>query len=58
MTTGTHRRGLQIWGDRLDADEFELIDGVAVTTPARTALDLACWYPSTTAVAAIDALTA
>jgi len=50
-------RGLQIWGDRLDADEFELIDGVAVTTPARTALDLACWYPSTTAVAAIDALT-
>jgi hypothetical protein len=48
--------GLQIWGDRLEADEFELIDGVAVTTPARTALDLACWYPSTTAVAAIDAL--
>jgi hypothetical protein len=33
-----------------------MIDGVAVTTPARTALDLACWYPSTTAVAAIDAL--
>ena len=27
-----------------------------VTTPARTALDLACWYPTTTAVAAIDAL--
>ena len=49
--------GLQIWGDRPEADEFELIDGVAVTTPARTALDLACWYPSTTAVAAIDALT-
>jgi hypothetical protein len=48
--------GLQIWGDRLESDEFELIDGVAVTTPARTALDLACWYPSTTAVAAIDAL--
>jgi hypothetical protein len=48
--------GLQIWGDRLESDEFEMIDGVAVTTPARTALDLACWYPSTTAVAAIDAL--
>lgn len=48
--------GLQIWGDRLETDEFELIDGVPVTTPARTALDLACWYPSTTAVAAIDAL--
>lgn len=27
-----------------------------MTTPARTALDLACWYPTTTAVAAIDAL--
>jgi hypothetical protein len=48
--------GLQIWGDRLESDEFELIDGVAVTSPARTALDLACWYPSTSAVAAIDAL--
>jgi hypothetical protein len=48
--------GLQIWGDRLEGDEFELLDGVAVTTPARTVLDLACWYPSMTAVAAIDAL--
>jgi hypothetical protein len=48
--------GLQIWGDRLETDEFELIDGVPVTTPARTALDLACWYPTATAVAAIDAL--
>jgi len=49
--------GLQIWGDRLETDEFELIDGVPATTPARTALDLACWYPTATAVAAIDALT-
>lgn len=48
--------GLQIWGDRLESDEVGLIDGIAVTTPARTALDLACWYPQTTAVAAIDAL--
>ena len=48
--------GLRIWGDRLADDEFELIDTVPVTTPARTVLDLACWYPSTTAVAAIDAL--
>jgi hypothetical protein len=48
--------GLRIWGDRLESDEFELVDGVPVTTPARTALDLACWYPPTTAVAAIDAL--
>lgn len=48
--------GLQVWGDRLDSDEMELIEGIPVTTPARTALDLACWHPSTTAVAAIDAL--
>lgn len=48
--------GLQVWGDRLESDEFEWADGVALTTPARTALDLACWYPTTTAVAAIDAL--
>ena len=48
--------GLQIWGDRLASDEIEVIDGVQVTTPARTALDLACWYPLTTAVAALDAL--
>lgn len=48
--------GLKIWGDRLEDDEFETVEGVAVTTPARTALDLACWYPTTTAVAALDAL--
>ncbi|MDM3974180.1 hypothetical protein QRB36_08365 [Mycobacterium marseillense] len=48
--------GLKTWGDKLEGDEFVWIDGVAVTTPARTALDLACWYPTTTAVAAIDAL--
>jgi hypothetical protein len=47
--------GLQIWGDRLASDEFELINGVPVTTPVRTAFDLACWYPLTTATAAIDA---
>ncbi|WP_422744508.1 hypothetical protein ACN27E_21355 [Mycobacterium sp. WMMD1722] len=47
---------LRIWGDRLDDDERQLIAGVPVTTPARTALDLACWYPRGTAVAAIDAL--
>jgi very-short-patch-repair endonuclease len=47
---------LQVWGDRLEHDEFELMDGVPLTTAARTALDLACWYPTTTAVASIDAL--
>ncbi len=48
--------GLRIWGDRLESDEVGLIDGIPVTTPARTVLDLACWHPPTTAVAAIDAL--
>jgi hypothetical protein len=48
--------GLQVWGDRVESDERDLIDGVPVTTVARTALDLACWHPTTTAVAAIDAL--
>ncbi|OBH76264.1 hypothetical protein A5682_24665 [Mycobacterium mantenii] len=48
--------GLQVWGDRLASDEIEMIDGIAVTTDARTALDLACWYPLTTAVAALDDL--
>lgn len=48
--------GLQIWGDRLTDDEIEMIAGVPATTPARTALDLACWYPLTTAVSALDAL--
>jgi hypothetical protein len=48
--------GLQIWSDRLASDEVDIVAGTAVTTPARTALDLACWYPTTTAVAALDDL--
>jgi hypothetical protein len=48
--------GLQIWSDRLASDEIEIFAGTAVTSPARTALDLACWYPTTTAVAALDDL--
>jgi hypothetical protein len=48
--------GLRIWGDHLQPDEVQIVDGVAVTTPARTALDLACWHPTLTAVPAIDAL--
>jgi hypothetical protein len=48
--------GLQIWSDRLASDEVDIVAGTAVTTPARTALDLACWYSTTTAVAALDDL--
>ena len=48
--------GIQTRGDRLEEDETEVVAGVPVTSPARTALDLGCWYPIVTAVAAIDAL--
>jgi hypothetical protein len=49
-------RGITTWADRFDDDEIELVDGMLVTTPARTALDLACRYPVDAAVAKIDAL--
>jgi hypothetical protein len=48
--------GLRIRSICIEDDEFQLIDGIPVTTPARTALDLACWYPTADAVAAIDSL--
>jgi very-short-patch-repair endonuclease len=48
--------GILTRGDRLGEDEIDLVAGVPVTSPVRTALDLGCWYPTVTAVAAIDAL--
>jgi very-short-patch-repair endonuclease len=48
--------GLRIRSDRIEDDEVMLINGVPVTTPARTALDLGCWHPIDDAVAAIDDL--
>ena len=48
--------GLRIRSDRIEQDEFQLVDGIPVTTPARTVLDLACWYSTFDALAAIDAL--
>ncbi|SOX56240.1 DUF559 domain-containing protein, partial [Mycobacterium ahvazicum] len=48
--------GIQLHRDVVEADEIEMIDGLAVTSPTRTALDLGCWHPTTTAVAGIDAL--
>ncbi|GAB7070274.1 hypothetical protein H7J06_25275 [Mycobacterium hodleri] len=48
--------GITTWSDRFDDDETSYVDGVRVTTPARTALDIACRYPRGRAVAAIDAL--
>jgi hypothetical protein len=48
--------GLLTRGDRVEDDEIAVIDGVPVTTATRTVLDLGCWYPMTSAVAAIDSL--
>jgi hypothetical protein len=47
---------LTVWAVAIDDDEIQLVDGIRVTTPPRTAVDLACKYPVDTAVAAIDAL--
>lgn len=55
----TNRRcanGITVWSGAIDDDKIQLIDGIRVTTPARTAVDLGCRYPVDTAVAAIDAL--
>ncbi|MCW2558965.1 MAG: hypothetical protein JWP55_2929 [Mycobacterium sp.] len=49
-------RGISTWSDQVAEDEIETIRGVAVTMPARTALDLACHRPLDVAVAEIDAL--
>lgn len=48
--------GIVVHSDALSEDETMTIAGVRLTTPTRTALDLACWYPTMTAVAGIDAL--
>lgn len=47
---------VEVWEQVIEDDEICFIDGMRVTTPARTALDLACRYPLDEAVAAIDAL--
>ncbi|HEV7360972.1 MAG TPA: hypothetical protein VGN92_07750 [Mycobacterium sp.] len=48
--------GLRTRGDRIGEDEIVIVDGIPVTSPTRTALDLGCWYPTTSGVAAIDSL--
>jgi len=48
--------GIRTHGDRIEEDEFDLLAGIPITSPARTALDFGCWYPTMTAVAGIDAL--
>lgn len=48
--------GIQTHRDRIADDEIVQVAGMPITTPARTALDFGCWYPTMTAVAGIDAL--
>ncbi len=47
---------IRTWSERILDDEVTMVNGMRVTTPARTALDLACRYPVNEAVAMIDAL--
>lgn len=49
-------RGIRTSADRIADDEIVLMNGMAVVTPARAALDLACRNPIDRAVAAVDAL--
>lgn len=49
-------RGIETWSDGVPDAEVMTIDGLPATTPARTALDMACRYPLGSAVAGIDAL--
>jgi hypothetical protein len=49
-------KDIRAWSDCFDEDEIQQVAGMPVTTPARTALDIACRYPVAKAVAAIDAL--
>lgn len=48
--------GINVRGDRVVADELLHVDGMAVTSPERTALDVACWYAAAPALAVLDAL--
>lgn len=50
--------GITARGDRTAADEIVRIGECAVTTPARTAVDIGCWYPVGTALQTLDALSA
>ncbi|BAX92304.1 hypothetical protein [Mycobacterium shigaense] len=49
-------RGVYAWEERIEDDEIGFVDGMRVTSPARTALDLARRLPQGSAVAAVDAL--
>ena len=48
--------GIHTWADAVPTDELVVVDGMTVTTVARTAFDLARRTPGDAAVAAVDAL--
>lgn len=48
--------GVTVRGDRIAADEIVLIEQMSVSSPVRTALDIACWYRLGQAMPALDAL--
>jgi hypothetical protein len=50
-------KAIRTWSDCFNDDEIQTLAGMRVTTPQRTALDVACRYQVSKAVAAIDALT-
>ncbi|OBK12271.1 type IV toxin-antitoxin system AbiEi family antitoxin [Mycobacterium asiaticum] len=55
----TNRRrapGVLVWEERIEPDEICVVNGMRVTTPERTAVDLARRLPLDRAVAAVDAL--
>jgi hypothetical protein len=55
----TNRRpapGVHVWEECVGDDEICVVDGMRLTTPTRTALDLARRYSLDVAVAAVDAL--
>lgn len=48
--------GIRAHADRIEDDEIIVIGEIPLTSAARTALDIGCWYSTTAAVAGIDAL--
>ena len=48
---GKARRLVHVHGTRIEPDEITVVDGIVVTSLARTVLDLACVLPMQSAVA-------
>jgi hypothetical protein len=53
---GRPPRGIEVRNERIEAVDITEIDGIAVTTPERTAFDIARHLPRNLAVAHLDAL--